>query len=703
MILLTLIFSIIIHGVWFSELSLLTWGDWHSQSISTLQELYSLPYIWSTTSLGEVSIMLSFYPFQLLFGVFSKLNFSYGMIERILFMWPIVIGSVLFSYIFIKKNLNSTIPALIGSLVFSYNTYFMIMKTGHLTLLIAFISAPLVFLLFQKALEKKELFYIVLTALVAFIVSFYEVRAFYIIFWILFSYYLYFELIIEKKSNTLKNILIVSKIFGLIGLLNLYWILGFVNLGVLSTNELFSRQLFGNEFFDINYAITLFHPFWTGKQPTEFIVQPIPIHFWTVPIFAFLGLLLNRKNKIVIFFGFTALIGILLTKQVGQPFTELYEILYNYFPGFNAFRESSKFYFLIAFGYSFLISSFVDWIMKNWKKGRFLIYIKYALIVFIAFSFIWNAKPMITKEMGTLFVSRTIPNDYKKYESFLLTENTFYRTLWIPSTSRWGYYSNTHPQLSAILQLEGSWRDTLQSSSGRKQFSEGTSILKFFQNPEVNNVLDISSIKYVVVPVQDTENDDDFFRYYGVKRDKYINVLDKSKFLERKDIRASDLVVYQNTGYKPHIYLTTEMESVDRVVKHSVVNYQFINPTHYTLELSNVINPVYVNFSEGFHPQWKFHIGKFNWIDALIQTDYFVSDKLHTKNDANLNSYYVNPKELCAENDCVLNPDGTYTLEITLYFLPQSYVYIGGIISITTLLLIFGYLIFTMYEKKKHQ
>jgi len=77
----------------------------------------------------------------------------------------------------------------------------------------------------------------------------------------------------------------------------------------------------------------------------------------------------GRKNKDVVFFGVVALIGILLSKQVDDPFPGLYPWLFKNVPGFNAFREASKFYFLIALGYSVLIGSFVDWLWK-WAQQK---------------------------------------------------------------------------------------------------------------------------------------------------------------------------------------------------------------------------------------------------------------------------------------------------------------------------------------------
>ncbi len=46
------------------------------------------------------------------------------------------------------------------------------------------------------------------------------------------------------------------------------------------------------------------------------------------------------------------------------------------------------------------------------------------------------------------------------------------------------------------------------------------------------------------------------------------------------------------------------------------------------------------------------------------------------------------------------NPDGSIDIELTLYFKPQSYFYLGIIISGTTLILCLGYLGYVFYRKR---
>jgi hypothetical protein len=497
-------------------------------------------------------------------------------------------------------------------------------------------------------------------------------------------------------------------------LLNTYWLLPLGKTGALSSNAIFNRSLFGDEFLNINYAVTLFHPFWTGSKTAIFVVQNIPAYFWLIPIFAFLGLMLNKRNKVILFFGLIALLGIFLTKQVGHPFIDIYQWLYKYFPGFNAFREASKFYFIIALGYSVLIAAFIDWLWINWKKTKWQIFGKYTLIIVIAAVFLWNTKPFITGEIATLFVPRQIPADYLVVNNFLLKQDDYFRTLWIPTTSRWAVYTNSHPEVNTVDMINGAWNNFIKNK-GSDKITEAELAKDVLTFPKAKNLLNINSIKYVVVPVEDKANDDDFFVYYGKSRQYYISELNKISYLHKINVGTKDIVVYENENYKPHIYITNNQESINKDQKYEGVNYKFINPTEYKISLKNISNPVYINFSESYHPSWKLYLGDFKWYNVLLNKQKSINNKNHFHNDAGLNSYLIDPRMVCLSHEalvkgdkvgCVRNKDGSYDIDMTLYFAPQSYMYLGLIISGGTLVVVLGCLMLALgrsiYVKRKN-
>jgi hypothetical protein len=709
-LILLLFLSTIFHHQWFFDFSPLTHGDWWFYFTETQKEFFDLPQLWTTGGLGGVNLGSSMYPILAIWGSLSQV-LSFQLLERLIYFWPSLFLAISGSYFLSRKIFGSGIAVFVGSAVYTYNSYFMLGRTGHLTLMAAFAIAPLVVLFFIKSLNERGSLNVILTSLFASIMVFYEIRAFYILIFVLFFYYLYQISLIGKWSSN-KIISLSFKAISpitVVVLINIYWILGFAKTQVLSSNVLFNRIFFGNELLSLPYSIALFHPFWTGGEPTKFIIQQIPYYIWLIPIFAFSGFYLNRKNKNIVFFGFIALLGILLSKQVAHPFSGLYQFLHTYLPGFNAFREASKFYFLIALGYSVLIAGFVDWIWKNWKKGKLQVYVKYFLTVLIVFIFLWNTKPLITGEINTLFVARTIHHDYLSVKDMLLKQNIYSRTLWVPTYSRFSFYSNEHPELSMVNMITGNWHDFIKTKSSDSSI-EGELMNELMNQPIADNLLDLSSIKYVIVPLRDTANDDNFFVHYGGHPPEfYKNALDELEYLERIDIGTEEIAVYENEGYRPHVYTTDNKETVTDNVPYSQVRHEMVNPTEYRVRLENARDPLYLNFSESFHPQWKLRIGEFNWFDALIDKNYFISDKNHFKNDAQLNSFRINPEEVCKVDKvhkvCKVNSDGSYYIEATIFFAPQSYMYFGGIISGSTLVGVVSYLFFVLgrrlYDKKK--
>ena len=203
------------------------------------------------------------------------------------------------------------------------------------------------------------------------------------------------------------------------------------------------------------------------------------------------------------------------------------------------------------------------------------------------------------------------------------------------------------------------------------------------------------------MPLQDKKNDDNFFINYGNNRSFYIDELDKIHFLHKINIGTKEVAVYENYNYKPHIYLTRERETILNEVPYQKINYKRVSSTEYKIELKSIKKPVFVNFSETFHPDWKLKAGDFNWINVILKKHYFLDEKYHIKNNAGLNSFYIDPQNICKNYFCSKNPDGSYNLYMTLYFRAEAYMYLGIVVSGITLvcLLMYLFLRFKKYAK----
>jgi hypothetical protein len=477
-------------------------------------------------------------------------------------------------------------------------------------------------------------------------------------------------------------------------LLNFYWIIGLPKMGFVADSYLFSRGLFGDGYMNMMESISLFHPFWTGSVQQTFVQQPIPLFFFLIPLMSFIGLWLNRKSKDIVFFGIISLIGVLLTKQSSQPFSELYKWLYTYFPGFNVFRESSKFYFIIALGYSVLISSLVSWLNRNWKYTNLQILGKTLITLFIAGIFLWNAKSVITGEIGSLFVPRQIPNDYAILKDYLVNQSDFSRTFWVPTTSRWSIYTNNHPKLGFVDMFLGDWRNFAIESG---KYLNNTPGFEVMNDSVIKDLLTEASVKYVIIPLQDVASDDDFYVDYG-DRGKYIKVIENLKYLKKIDIGMKEVLIYENLDFKPHIYLD-ESSTLTK----SKIQYKFINSTEYKVSVSNLSKKEIVVFTDSYHPMWKVKIGNFDWYAPLGLNNYFLPDSYHEKTKYNLNTFVIDPdyvKNNLSKDFYSINKDGSINVDLTLYFSPQTYFNLGGIVSLTALILCLMYLMYSYLNSK---
>jgi hypothetical protein len=434
-----------------------------------------------------------------------------------------------------------------------------------------------------------------------------------------------------------------------------------------------------------------------------FEAQKIPLFFWMIPLAAFLGFWLNKKKAIIIFYALIALVGIFLSKQSDAPLESLYPFLREYLPGFSAFREATKFYFVIILGYTVLISQFAVNVYDYFKSAEpNSLYKKLALgvLCIIPSLFLWNLKPMLLNEIGMLYVPREIPQDYNIVKEFLLQEEEYSRVLWVPNYSRWSFHTVNHPMLGAAPLVQYGWNNLSDFNMQREDYPKGSEITYVINNGFSDSLLDISSIKYVIVPLQDTKNEDNFFSYYG-KREYFINELSRADYLKKMSIGTKEVAIFKNENSKPHIYTTDEPESIYKNIKFDEVDFEFKSSQEYIVHLKNITHPIHLNFSEQYHPLWRLKIGGLRHIQLPSSGSSFLEKSIHSENDARLNSFLINPLEICLKDECSINSDGSYDLTLTIYFESQSYYNLGFIISSLTILICLGYLVVSKTSRKK--
>lgn len=634
---------------------------------------------WSSqASLGNHSIIVWAWAVNFLPGIFGYFGFDSNISDKFLIFWPFVFLTPLFTYLFAKQILKNKFGAFVAALVFSLNTYYLAINTqGHLGLSLGGTFAPLALYFFCRYFDDGRKKNLVAVALVAVFAGTYDFRVFYILFFIILAMPFYFLFLqdgyAQKKIFFRQHFSALAIFFSLILLLNIFWILPTAMTGTLASNDAVARPLVDNNFsLDLRTTMTLFHPFWNGSEPKWFDDKEVPLYFWLIPLMVVLGAYWQRKNKMITFWFSVALAAVFFSKQDAEPLKNAYVWLHQNFPGFNAYREASKFYFAIALSYAILIGSFVTFFFERFAQKKFL---KYAIFASACLIFLWNAKPILTGEMHGIFTPKAAPSNEKKIRDHIHSQNGSFRTLWNPTYPIWASYSAYRPKVNGIETRRDEWKkikDYADIQGGEPGGKEKNRL--FFSESFAPRLFSQSAIRYLV------SDEPNFFMVEKLLADPQ---------WKKIDIGLAGSSLYENLNVRPRIYLTKNPESIHQENPFEKVDFTYQNPARWDFAFKKTDYPIYINFSESYHPDWRVICGETKWYQTFFAKNLFVADN-HLKTDANLNAFRIDEDEI--RTKCQRSADGK--IKLSLFYLPQAYLYLGAIISglaaIISLIYIFG-------------
>ncbi len=509
-------------------------GDWPYFFNETLKEFTLFPPAWSSlhgNGLGG-TITAYFIDQYLYFTVsFSNiLSIPWTFIYKI-FWFGFFAALSIFSSIYLLRTIFSQAkPYQMGlsALIFTANTYIlMVVGGGQMGVALAYSIAPLVLARFIKLIDNFSsqsynlkfkisnfklpiLAGLVLAAQVMFDprIAYLSMIAIAIYAVLSTTYYaLSVKTLREKILSTLYFLLYTFAIpIGIAVLLHSYWIFPLLFTKNLPIPEGFV-SVSGFEFFsfaNFSNSISLLHPNWPenifGKI---YFLQP---EFLLSPIIAFSSLLFIKSNETmkqpnnrqILFFSFLALVGIFLSKGANPPFSEINSWLFQNFPGMNMFRDSTKFYSLIALSYSVLIPFSIWKIYESLElHNKFSIFnfqfsiknkifnFQNLFLILTTLYLILLIRPALFGQLGGTFKQHDVPKEYIKLKDFLYDQPDFFRTLWIPRQQRFTFASNIHPAVEA-----------------QPLFHSRTSaeIINLLAKENTKDYLSKLSIKYVIVP-----------------------------------------------------------------------------------------------------------------------------------------------------------------------------------------------------------
>jgi len=274
-------------------------------------------------------------------------------------------------------------------------------------------------------------------------------------------------------------------------------------------------------------------------------------------------------------------------------------------------------------------------------------YIPQVFILLVVLYLLFLIRPALLGQLTGTFQPHTVPPEYTKLEKFLDSQKQFSRTLWVPTTQRFGFYSSTHPAISA--------EDLFHISSVSGVIAE-------LKKQKTKNMLQEAGVKYVIVPY---DSEGEIFlndrKYDNAEYLSTINSVGKITYLTPIP-GFGKIAVFEVPSPNDHFWLQGG----------GSVSSTFINPTKYTVDVENVKKGERLVFSEGYDKYW-----------TAILPNTQITSKLY-------NNLF---------NSFVLPQNGSYSL--TIFYTPQKWVDMGLWISGLTALAIGIYFIsYFMYRKK---
>lgn len=526
--------------------------------------------------------------------LFQVIGFPTFFIERLLWWLPFFFGGLISIALLSKKILPHSSFWFVSPFIYLFNTYIlMVVGGGQIAgIALGYSLTPFLLWIFIRAIEKTSVRRVIFVGLILALQIIIDPRIAFIGYFCCLMYVIFLTLWTKDFSlkSIVKYLLVTSIPTFIAGAVHAYWIFPslvvhqnpLVQLGpAYSTTgaaSYFSFATFEN-------ALGLLHPNWpenifgkTSFMKPEFLVLPILA-------FASLLFIVWRKKEShvtahgVVFLAILALIGSFLAKGAQDPFGGIYLWIFSHIPGFQLFRDPTKWYTFIAISYSLLIPFTLQEVSELFIKananGKMKKTIVWVIVGAFTIYFAWLIHPLFQQSLTGVFVSPQETTEYKQLDTFLSSQPEFFRTLWIPTTERFGLYSVNHPVIGL------------------------TDIM-----PKLKKISDVSSyeatlqemsIRYVIVPYDSVG--EIFLTDRKYDENQYTKTLAEIR-------KTSWLQEYKHIGKIVIFKLPNSKNKFFSFSSDSQVSYVEKNPTEYIVTIKNGHKGEKVIFTDTYDSHW---------------------------------------------------------------------------------------------------
>ena len=411
-------------------------GDWPLIPKEQLHAWFPWPTVWWP----EVGFGLKNFsgvyevPIEAIGALLSLGSADWGIVEKILYFIPFAILSFVAPWILAREILRSPAWALLSALIFATNTYFVTFSAGgQMYLAVAEALAPLVFFALIRSLRLLSMRWALATGLLMGLQAAYEVRVSYltVILCVLYAIVLVTVEALQRHVAQ-RALLLVTALFVLAGT-QLYWLVPLITFKGNAGLPIAPAPWVA--FMQLANGIAGVAPYWTGAVPAIFQRVPVNPAFFLFPLIAFLALNMRRISAELLWLCFSALAAAFLIKQTNPPAGEVYHWMFTHVPGWNLFREGSKFYFVIAIAYAVLIPS----VLRGWlgfkAKARVVRFASRVLAIFALLAIgalaAGNLIPLERGQIGYTTQPIERPLAVRQLDDLLTRDNTYGAVLWI--------------------------------------------------------------------------------------------------------------------------------------------------------------------------------------------------------------------------------------------------------------------------------
>lgn len=676
-------------------------------------------YLWSDSMLGNSLAGFIFgFPIISQFPYFFRiLGLSDNIISYLLNFVPILITS-LTTYYIIKKISGNAMFGYFSGLFIIMNNFILeqlIFWPGHyfynvISLIILFYIS---YNIYMFGLTWRTCIYLILNSILI-------IHPFFLVMYIsyLFLFFIFYFFFIRKNIFSFLFVIILGTLS-----IHFYWLIPFIsNLFNQSVQNIYNGNqspiLYG--YMSMANYVNLFNYFnYIGTLALK-------LHQGTLQYFFYFGLLCSiafvliksktkgNTNIYIIFLASIYLIFFTLALGPNSKLTgNLWMWAFNNVPGFGFFRSFTRFLIISLISVIFLFAVFIkQWILRiEYKNFIFLC----GIILLIYTNLIF-----LTGDLAGTIGKAEIPQEYVNInEKYFSNDSNKFSIISYPNTPYESYTWSVNKNIQVFPQIIYFNLYFFSKPIAYNGFA-------FFLDQKNNLFKKVFAFNYNFEYYNEFDQDLSSLniRYVIVHKDLF-DVLNIDKKVEYEKYyeyfkNNQKYILKEDNEY----YALFEIKNFQPLLRGNSIFFKSINPTKYKLYIKNMTSVQDISFMRSFHNEWKLYLKPMptnswcqeledykntNIIECQHTKNFFESEELsylyqkpifdntHKIVYEYANGWTIDPKYIkknFSKEYYKENPDGSIDIELILYFKPQSYFYLGLIISSLTLLICSVYLIY---------